>query len=236
MNDRLLQIRECERKSHEEIYEKAGLFQEGSWLQRPVKTVMDVLPRFDGYEELRVLDLGCGVGRNAIAIAESFKDIDCTVDCVDLLDMAIDKLHTYAGVHKVSQHINGQVVPIEDYEIAEDSYDLVLAVSALEHVESRKVFSDKLEEMERGIKANGILCLIINTSVTEHDKETGKALEPQFEVNMQTEKVLSLLCSIFSGWELVKKTVRKQEYEIARSNGISNLKSDVVTYVARKVA
>jgi len=236
MSERLMQIREKERKSHEEMYKKNGLFQEDSWLRKPVRTVMDILPRFDGYESLNVLDLGCGIGRNAIAIAESFQDIDCSVDCVDLLEVAIDKLYANARTYQVLQHINGLVLPIEDYKIAEERYDLILAVSALEHVESRKAFSEKLAEIERGIKENGIICLIVNTNVTEQEKETGQELQPQFEVNMSTDRLLHILCSTFSGWELLKKTVRRQEYEVPRDNIVSNIKTDVVTYVARKIA
>lgn len=59
-NSRLQQIRESERKSHIETYSNEAMYQEGSWLRKPIKTVLDVLPVFEGYEELTVLDLGCG--------------------------------------------------------------------------------------------------------------------------------------------------------------------------------
>jgi SAM-dependent methyltransferase len=55
-------IRKEEKKYHDHCYDHYKLFEEGSWLHKPVKTVMDLLPLFDGREHLRVLDLGCGVG------------------------------------------------------------------------------------------------------------------------------------------------------------------------------
>lgn len=67
--DRLAKIRESERKSHEALYSGEELYKEGSWLKKPIKTVLDLLPLFREYDELKVLDLGCGVGRNAIAVA-----------------------------------------------------------------------------------------------------------------------------------------------------------------------
>jgi 2-polyprenyl-3-methyl-5-hydroxy-6-metoxy-1,4-benzoquinol methylase len=58
-------IREEEKKYHEHCYDNYKLFEEGSWLHKPVKTVMDLFTYFDGKPELRVLDLGCGIGRNS---------------------------------------------------------------------------------------------------------------------------------------------------------------------------
>ena len=49
---RLKEIRKNERKSHIEIYSNAELYKEGSWLIRPIKTVVDLIPLFDKYEEI----------------------------------------------------------------------------------------------------------------------------------------------------------------------------------------
>lgn len=38
-------------------------------LQKPIKTVRELIPLFSNYKELRVLDLGCGIGCNSICIA-----------------------------------------------------------------------------------------------------------------------------------------------------------------------
>lgn len=73
MDERLASIRESKRKSHTEIYSNEKLYHTDSWLQRPIKTVKEIVTFFDGYETLRVLDLGCGVGRNSIFAAERLK-------------------------------------------------------------------------------------------------------------------------------------------------------------------
>lgn len=41
MNTRLSLIREEEKKYHEACYDQYKLFEEGSWLHKPVKTVME---------------------------------------------------------------------------------------------------------------------------------------------------------------------------------------------------
>ena len=101
MDERLIRIRENERKSHTEIYTNEKLYNTDSWLQKPIKTVKEIVVLFDEYNELRVLDLGCGVGRNSIYVAERFKNINCIVDCVDLLEIAIEKLVQNAKEHNV---------------------------------------------------------------------------------------------------------------------------------------
>ncbi len=111
---------------------------------------------------------------------------------------------------------------------------MILAVSALEHIDSRESFIQKLYEMRDGVKVQGIVCLVINSEVSERDKATGALLFPQFEVNLPTEELQDLLQSVFDGWEILKSTVRAQQYEIPREQCISELTTNVVTFVVRK--
>ena len=235
MNERLARIRDSERKSHTEIYTNEKLYQSNSWLQRPIKTVREIVPTFDDYKELRVLDLGCGVGRNSIYIAERFKDINCSVDCVDLLDVAIEKLLENALEHNVSSHIKGITTSIEEYEIQKNSYDFIMAISALEHIDSQDSFSRKLMEIRDGVQKNGIVCLIINSNIVETCLETNEPVEAQFEVNLPTEAIQALLDETFWGWEIIKTSIAVQQYDIPRESFTSRLNTNVITYVARQL-
>lgn len=235
MNDKIIKsIREAEKKSHLEIYSTAKLFESGSWLQKPVKTVVDLFEHFEDYRELNVLDLGCGVGRNCIPIAQKFKDIDCNIDCVDILDYAIEELNKNSINYGVEKEINGVISSIDDFEITENCYDLIIAVSALEHINSEDAFVLKLKEIKSGIRNNGIVCLIVNSEITEINKENGQKIIPQFEVNFRTQELCDLFNRIFVGWKVTKNTVRRQRYDIPRENCISDLTTDVVTFVAEK--
>ena len=73
MDERIKSIRMEEERSHKELYEKETLYAGESWLKKPVNTVMELLGQFDGRENFTALDLGCGVGRNAVAIALHFR-------------------------------------------------------------------------------------------------------------------------------------------------------------------
>lgn len=232
--NRLKQIRESEKQSHIKMYSNSELYKEGSWLRKPIKTVLDIIPLFNDYSELNVLDLGCGVGRNCIAVAQSFKNFPCKIDCVDILDLAIEKLYENAEELGVASSISGIVETIENYPIGENKYDLALAISALEHIDSEQSFLSKLSEINRGIRKNGIVCFVINSDVKETDKSTGEEIPAQFEVNLQTEKLQAALKEKFSDFEIMKTAVSEQQYDIPRGDIISDLKTKVVTFVARK--
>ncbi len=231
---RLKQIRESEMKSHIEIYTNSELYKDGSWLRKPIKTIMDIIPFFDDYSELNVLDLGCGVGRNCIAIAERFKNIPCRIDCVDILQLAIEKLYENAEKYGVTSNINGLTQSIEDFRIVNNKYDLIIAVSALEHIDSEQSFFSKLEEISKGIRKSGIVCLVINSDITETDKSTGKQIPAQFEVNLPTQSLQAALQEEFADFKVIKTTVSEQQYDIPREHVISELNTKVVTFVAIK--
>lgn len=229
----LEQIRENERISHQKIYANMELYEEGSWLSKPVKTIVNLFPHFSGYDEMRVLDLGCGIGRNCIAIAQHFQHIPCTIHCVDILDFAIEKLNENAQKYGVSHNIRGTVMPMKDYPIEESYYDWVIAVSALEHVASKDIFVRKLMEIRNGIRENGIAAFIINSNVREFEKTSGAPMPAQFEVNLPTQELLMLLHTTFTDFTILQETVKQQRYDIPRGSNISDLHTDVVTFVAK---
>lgn len=231
--NRLEEIREAERKSHTEIYTSAVLFEEGTWLKKPIKTVTDLLPKLHCEGRFRGLDLGCGVGRNCIPAARFFSHLDCQMDCVDILPIAIRRLEEYSRKYEVSQSIRGVVSPLEDFPVESEHYDLILGISALEHVESEAAFWKILQILQEGTRKGGIVCFVINSGITETDTLTHENLPPQFEVNIPTEELIRGLNQIFQGWEILKQTTVPQQYEIPREHMVE-LRSNVVTLVARK--
>ena len=226
---RLKNIRQAEAHSHVEAYSAHSLYAPGSWLAKPVKTVLELIPRLRGGEAFRALDLGCGVGRNAIPVA---KELGGRVDCVDILPFAIEKLLGNGRNYGVSGSIRGIVSGIEEFAIEKQTYDLILAVSALEHTDSEASFLRKLAQIRDGIREGGAVCLIVNSGVWERDKTTGRALPPQFEVNLPTAELMDLLESCFAGWRVEKRTVVHQKYDIPREMGLAELETDVLTWVA----
>ena len=231
---RLKHIRQAEKESHIKTYTENKLYTQGGWLAKPIKTILDIVPLFQEYQELRILDLGAGVGRNCIPFAQKYRDIDCRIDCVDILELATQMLYKNAKAYNVDSAICGITSTIENYKISPKQYDLIMAISALEHVESEEVFWKKVTEIQKGIRPNGIICLVINTNIIENDKKTGETLAPQFEINLETGVLQTGLKELFSEWQILKSAVVQQKYDIPRDNCIVELTTDVVTYVVRK--
>lgn len=179
---------------------------------------MDNLVYFNSNDNVTVLDLGCGVGRNSIPIAESMKTRRGRVICVDLIQSALVKLLDYSQQFGVSEYIKIIQSDIGEYVIGVNEFDYIIAVSALEHVESELKLKQVLERMVRGTKDNGINCIIMNTNIEEIDMSTGKELEPLMELNMTTDYAQQLLLSAYQGWDSIFTTVKKLQFTIEEMN------------------
>ncbi|PFT74051.1 class I SAM-dependent methyltransferase, partial [Bacillus cereus] len=210
--NRIDYIRQEEKKYHDLCYEQYKLFEIGSWLYKPVKTVMDLMDHFEGQNNLQVLDLGSGVGRNSIPIAQKIRNTSGTVTCVDLLNSALTKLQTYSKEHDVFEVIKTEQAAIENYHIDSNAYDYIVAVSSLEHVKSEKDFKNVLHSMKKGTKNSGINCLIINSNIQEIDLKTNEELEALIEINLPTEEMIRLLKSIYKGWKEIKVEIKELAY------------------------
>lgn len=227
-------IRNKEKKYHDLCYENYKLFEKGSWLYKPVKTVMDLLPLFEGKGNLKVLDLGSGVGRNSIPIVQGIKSSNGKVVCVDLLDSALDKLKLYSKEYEVEEIIETKKTDIGYYNIPENEYDFIVAVSTLEHVESKQIFESVIKQMAFGTKEEGINCIIVNSEVEEIDIESNKKLDAMMEINIPTQDMMKKLDTIYQGWEMLNQLVKPLEYKIVRDEKEVLLTTNAVTYVVKK--
>ncbi|AVP48461.1 class I SAM-dependent methyltransferase [Bacillus cereus] len=232
--NRIDYIRQEEKKYHDLCYEQYKLFEIGSWLYKPVKTVMDLIDYFEGQNNLQVLDLGSGVGRNSIPIAQKIQNTSGTVICVDLLDSALTKLQTYSKEYGVIKNIKTEQAAIENYYIQPNTYDYIVAVSSLEHVQSEEDLKNVLYSMKEGTKSGGINCLIINSNIQEIDLHTNEELDALIEINLPTEDMIHLLKSIYKEWKEIEVEIKELVYDIVRDERHIQLKTNAITFVFQK--
>ncbi|MFB5583043.1 class I SAM-dependent methyltransferase [Bacillus albus] len=232
--NRINYIRHEEKKYHDLCYEQYKLFETGSWLYKPVKTVMNLMNYFEGRNNLQVLDLGSGVGRNSIPLAQKIKNASGTVTCVDLLDSALTKLQIYSQEYDVFEVIKTEKAAIENYYIQPNTYDYIIAVSSLEHVQSEEDLKNVLHSMKKGTKIGGINCLIINSNIQEIDLHTNEELDALIEINLSTDKMIHLLKNIYEDWEEMKVEIKELAYDIVRNERHILLKTNAITFVVQK--
>ncbi|GKU79164.1 class I SAM-dependent methyltransferase [Paenibacillus sp. L3-i20] len=233
--NRINYSRDEEKTYHNNCYTNNTLFAPGSWLHQPVQTVSDLLPKLQLSDYPQALDLGCGVGRNTIPIAQYLKPKLGKVIGVDLLESAISRLHEYSNQYSVRECIEGIQSDIESYSIGKYKFDFIVAVSALEHLSSERALELKLQEMAAGTKVNGINCIILNSNILEVVAGTTDQLSPMFELNFPTERMLAILEHHYSGWEILRKQIKSLTFDIERQNIPVTLTSDCITYVVRRL-
>lgn len=233
--NRIDYIRKEEKEYHDYCYDNYKLFEEGSWLHKPVMTVMEMIPLLEGKNHLNILDLGSGVGRNSIPIAQLLKEKGGKIVCVDLLESALQKLKQYSEEHDVDEMIQSEQADIGTFSITPNNYDFIVAVSSLEHVDSESVFEKVIHQMVEGTKDKGINCIIVNSEVEEIDLDTNESLFPLMEINLSTEEMMNRLNEVYKGWEVIKVLVKPLEYTIKRKQRPVLLKTNAITYAAKKV-
>jgi SAM-dependent methyltransferase len=214
---------------HDKFYAETELFQPGSWLSRPVKVVLENLPQKNN---LQVLDLGCGVGRNSIPIAQQIKAHKGKVHCIDLLPSAIKLLNQYAEHFGVTDTITAQAVDVENFSIKKATFDYIVACSCLEHVSSEKVFQAKLEEMKAGTIDCGINCILMSTDVREIDVLTGEEQEGLIELNLTTDKAFAYLEKVYTDWNISMRKSVQQEIKEEKDGRNIIFRSNWITFVA----
>jgi cyclopropane fatty-acyl-phospholipid synthase-like methyltransferase len=230
----LQKIRKEEKEYHEQYFEDHKLYEEGTWLDEPVAIILDLADQVNVGQPMSILDLGCGVGRNSIPLAQKVKPGDGRVVCVDLLEKALHKLVHYSEQYQVRDVIYTEQADISDYQIAVGKFDYIVAASSLEHCKSTHMLKKVIQSMVQGTKSGGINCIIMNTNIEEFDAKTRKPREAFFEVNLNKEKALKLLRKHYEGWEELHVSDEPLELAIDRDDQPVLLKADSLTFAVRK--
>lgn len=215
---------------HEDFYRQHQIFQPGSWLAKPVKTVMDAFELLNG-RQTSILDLGCGVGRNSIPLAQ--KLVEGNVICVDLLETALSILIENARNYDVEQFIAPVHADAEHFLITPDSFDFIVACSCLEHVSTEEALIKVLNGMQTGTRKDGVHCILMSTEVRELDLRRKAEEEGNIELNLGTDKAFEVLHLLYKDWEILKSFAVPQKI-IERKRGREiEFKSNWITFVAR---
>jgi tellurite methyltransferase len=221
---------------HKQLYTDNVLFGKGtSWLEKPDQGIINLVKHnFIGRTNIRVLDLGSGVGRNAVPVAEMIGKFGGTITCVDYLDIAIGKLREYAAKYHVSEYIEGVVSPIEEFEIKPDTYDFVIALSVLNHAENKDKMIQIMKDIAQSVRKNGYIFISLMTDSGEYDAETGVKLESDIEVELSFTEASVLLKHIYNGWNIKKLTKNPYGEKYERNGKEIRWTTDYLIFIVKR--
>lgn len=129
---------------YDEGYKACSCF----WGTQPGSLVLrlkDVIGNFAG---LRVLDAGCGEGKNAAYFAE----LGASVDAFDISDAAIEHARLLWVNHP---NVNWQVADARELPISDGSYDFVVAYGLLHCLRTRTEVEEVTHRLMRATREKG---------------------------------------------------------------------------------
>ncbi|NIK68406.1 MULTISPECIES: class I SAM-dependent methyltransferase [unclassified Paenibacillus] len=235
MDSRFLQARTEEIKYHEKFYAEHELFAPGTWIAKPVQAIMDTYVLLEPHG-MRVLDLGCGVGRNAIPIAQAIKAYSGKVTAVDLLPSAVAILQDNAEKYEVKDNLEAIAADIEYFQIPSQFYDYIIACSSLEHVSSVDAFRTVIGRMIEGTRPRGIHAILMSTQTEELDYNTGVVSEGLIELNLSTDDAFFLLRECYNGWEIVLERVIPQAVQEVKYGKSIEYRGNWLTFIVRRTS
>lgn len=221
---------------HKEFFKNAKLFEQGTWVAESEDDLLKLVEEHFGKKRnVQILDLGCGIGRNAIPIAKVVGPNGGKVTCVDVLDIAVEKLKENAKRYSVLDYIEPEIKEVEKFFIKKNYFDLVVSFSVLEHgVSDETAFFTVIQNIKNGTKSGGLNYLGITTNLEELDAKTLEKLSKDIVYDASFEKAKSDLEDVYKDWEILsaEKSFYKEEY--VKNGKMIIWQSDFLTFVAKK--
>lgn len=132
----------------------------------------------------RILDIGCGNGRNSIYLANKGYEVDC-FDVVDL-----DWLKNSS--HKIQKKINFRKSNFLEYPYKASQYRVIIVARVIQYLRKEELTS-LLEKIKHSIRPDGFLLLSYNTKGGIFNKEDIDVPKYSYPI----ENIEVLLKSIF---------------------------------------
>jgi ubiquinone/menaquinone biosynthesis C-methylase UbiE len=106
------------------------------------------------HRNLKVLDAGCGIGRNAVYLAQK----GCEVHAVDFSDAALQQLNSLAKREGVANKISSYKHPLEEpFPFTDNSFDIALDSYVFCHFTNANLQLHYRDELHRVTKPGGTI-------------------------------------------------------------------------------
>ena len=138
------------------------------WLKKPVPFVVETLHAFKNHKFRDVLDLGCGVGRHCVHLAENGFEVVG-------LDVSVSALRTAKEWIREKKVTNVNLLrgSMTDLPLGDNCFDVVISVSVVRHAMKDHI-KKATDEIHRVLRENG---LFLTNLVSVEDYRYGKGKE-----------------------------------------------------------
>jgi SAM-dependent methyltransferase len=183
-----------------------------SWLKKGRRNLLSSMLRQSGggRKDLKLLEVGAGVGQNVPALLEFGQ-----VDVIEISDVGLEALRKIGGIRNVM----GDPIPFD----LKETYDVIVAMDVVEHIEDDR---GALSWMAQHLKPGGLLFATVPAYqwlFSEHDvalhhfrrytaRELKRAFPPSVEV-LRCGYFNSVLFPVAASVRLSKKLVRRNSKE-----------------------
>ena len=155
----------------------------------PNHDIVEIVPLLP--PDARVLDLGCGEGRNSLYLA----GLGCRVTAVDRSERGIAKLLDVAGSAGIP--LDGVVADLNDYQVV-DSWDLVMAHGVIDYLDN-PTWRRLLGQVKDATNPGGINAYTCMLFTDEHPAG------PEFDsAGFKHALAQGELAAFYDDWELVR--------------------------------
>jgi cyclopropane fatty-acyl-phospholipid synthase-like methyltransferase len=233
MNTAFKEARSQTLNYHIDYYSKHELFEGGSWLEKPDAIVMELCKEIKKLDAPKILDLGAGVGRNSIAIAQILNNAQ--IDCVEFLDLACKKLDANAAKHGVQNSIISHCLDLETFVIRKNYYDLIIAISVLEHCSSFANIETIIQKVIDGTKTKGINRLEFTTNRNVIDQDTNQKINTKVETPLQSDDLETLLKEKYKNWVITKLSLEPYKENLLYEGKEVIWQSIQLNFIAQKI-
>lgn len=167
-------------------------------------------------EEFKVLDHGCGAGRNSDLLAEKGADVYCVDVNPAMVEQTIETLGNYYGENSSDRVKQSHIV---DLPYNDNEFQLVVSMGVLHQAHNLKDLKTSINEISRVIKKEGDVILEVFTNeFLSRDFEIKEEYESAVTVRtseklpmtlLSEKKLLKLMRD--SGFELIDSKSYKKE-------------------------
>jgi tellurite methyltransferase len=218
---------------HESFYAESELFAPGTWLHRPAQFVLRSLDHVHPERPIIAVDLGCGVGRHTIPIAQALPAGSHVVG-VDLLPIAAESLRRNCTTFGVESVVHPVVADLDRFGLATDSVDLLVACSSLEHVTDFAALERLIADVQRATRVGGLHCVMLGTDRRELDRR-GRPRPALVEFHLDSRTGRSILDRMYVGWLWIDNSAEVLRVDEERDGERYKLETTYLKLLARRL-